>query len=63
MKGAKKNKKSEQNIEKIGFSNNSSTPTLQVKKPRKIPAKILVFLNMLRIGWQEELHLQQEFQR
>ena len=32
MKGAKKNKKSEQNIEKIGFSINTSTPTLQVKK-------------------------------
>ena len=32
MKGAKKNKKSEQNIEKIGFSSNTSTPTLQVKK-------------------------------
>ena len=32
MKRAKKNKKSEQNIEKIGFSSNTSTPTLQVKK-------------------------------
>jgi len=35
MKGAKKNKKSEQNIEKIGFSSNASTPTLQVKKTSK----------------------------
>ena len=35
MKGAKKNKKSEQNIEKIGFSSNTSTPTLQVKKTSK----------------------------
>ena len=32
MKGAKKNKKSEQNIEKIGFSSNTSSQTLQVKK-------------------------------
>ena len=32
MKGAKKNKKSEQNIKKIGFSNNTSSQTLQVKK-------------------------------
>ena len=32
MKGAKKNKKSEQNIEKIGFSSNTSYQTLQVKK-------------------------------
>ena len=32
MKRAKKNKKSEQNIENIGFSSNTSTPTLQVKK-------------------------------
>ena len=35
MKGAKKNKKSEQNSEKIGFSSNTSTPTLQVKKTSK----------------------------
>ena len=35
MKGAKKNKKSEQNIEKIGFSSYASTPTLQVKNPSK----------------------------
>ena len=32
MNGAKKNKKSEQNIEKIGFSSNTSSQTLQVKK-------------------------------
>ena len=32
MKGAKKNKKSEQNIEKIGFSSNTTSQTLQVKK-------------------------------
>ena len=35
MKGAKKNKKSEQNIEKIGFSSNASTPTPQIKKTSK----------------------------
>ena len=32
MKGAKKNKKSEQNFEKAGFSSNTPTPTLKVKK-------------------------------
>ena len=39
MKGAKKNKKSEQNIEKIGFSSNTSTPTLQVKKSSQNTSK------------------------
>ena len=35
MKGAKKNKKSNINIEKIGFSSNISTPTIEVKKSSK----------------------------
>ena len=39
MKRAKKNKKSEQNIEKIGFSSNTSTPTLQVKKSSQNTSK------------------------
>ena len=35
MKGAKKNKKSQQNLDNIGFSSNSSTPTIEVKKSSK----------------------------
>ncbi len=31
MKGAKKNKKSQQNVENIGFSSKSSTPTIETK--------------------------------
>ena len=33
MKGAKKNKRSQSKVEKIGFSANSSIPTIDVKKP------------------------------
>jgi len=35
MKGAKKNKKSQPKVEKIGFSNNSSTPIIEVKNSSK----------------------------
>ena len=39
MKGAKKNKKSQPNLEKAGFSTNVSAPTLKVKKPSKNTSK------------------------
>ena len=35
MKGAKKNKRSQSKVEKIGFSGNSSIPTIEVKKTPK----------------------------
>ena len=35
MKGAKKNKKSQPEVEKIGFSSNSSTPIIEVKNSPK----------------------------
>ena len=39
MKGAKKNKKSQPKVEKVGFSSNSSTPKIDVKNPSKNFAK------------------------
>ena len=35
MKGDKKNKKSKTKVEKVGFSSNSSTPKIEVKKTSK----------------------------
>ena len=35
MKGAKKNQRSQSKVEKIGFSGNSSIPTIEVKKTSK----------------------------
>tara|TARA_Y100001968_G_scaffold181687_1_gene166375 strand:- start:208 stop:648 length:441 start_codon:yes stop_codon:yes gene_type:complete len=35
MKGAKKNKKSQTNLDKTGFSTDSQAPTIKVKNPKK----------------------------